>query len=159
MELEDQIIIPNIQAATKYDTDNTYIKEDDIIKITNHFKNKDVGNYADAHLPIYSKINDKQLGYVNIWRTDISSLKDSYNYDNDELYQKDLDEELDYKKKKEIIDGRLMGKVSEYLRKYPMYNFPNYNEEISRNFLLNNLGGQMTFKDFIKRKKGKSEDF
>lgn len=159
VELEDQIIVPNLNAATRYDAENTYIKEDDIIKITNYFKNEDVGNYADTHLQIYSKIDNKELGYTTIWRTDISSVKDFYKYDDDNDYQKHLNEELDYNKNKKIIDRRLRNKVEEYLKRYPQYQFPKYNKEISRNFLLNNLGGQMTFKDFIKRKKGKSEGF
>jgi len=155
-EFEDQILIPNIKAAVKYDTDNTYIKEDDIIKVLNHFKKIDVGDYSDANIPMYSKKDNQELGILSFWRRDIFKADD---YENDNAYQKDLDKQLDYKTNKEIIDGRVMDKVSDYLRRYPKFEFPNYNEELSRNFLLNKLGGQMTFKDFIKRKKGKSEDF
>jgi hypothetical protein len=157
-EFENQILIPNIDAAVQYDTDNTYIKEDDIIKILNRVKDPNVGEYADSPLPIYSKKNNEELGYVVIWRRDLYNQRVGQ-YDTDADYIKNVEVALDYEKNKNIIDERLMNKVSDYLRRYPRYEFPEYNEELSRNFLLNKLGGQMTFKDFIKRKKGKSEDF
>jgi len=157
-EFENQILIPNIDAAVQYDTDNTYIKEDDIIKMLNRVKDPNVGEYADSPLPIYSKKNNEELGYVVIWRRDLYNQRVGQ-YDTDADYIKDVEIALDYKKNKNIIDERFMDKVSDYLRRYPRYEFPEYNEELSRNFLLNKLGGQMTFKDFIKRKKGKSEDF
>jgi len=157
-EFENQILMPNIDAAVQYDTDNTYIKEDDIIKILNRVKDPNVGEYADSHLPIYSKKNNEELGHVVIWRRDLYNQRVDQ-YDTDADYIKDVEVALDYEKNKNIIDERFMDKVSDYLRRYPRYEFPEYNEELSRNFLLNKLGGQMTFKDFIKRKKGKSEDF
>lgn len=131
-KFSDSILIPCVQGAIRFTPDNTYIKKDDIVKLLGSFKDK----YGYQYIPYYSKEDNSLIGNISIYGSDIQNNID--------------DHPVEYN---ERIEDIVNNKLKEHLTKYPEYGFPKYNPELVKNFISKNMGGQMTFKEYLENKK------